>query len=85
MTMSGLARLSEPLLLFVAHWAEVAKPPAGITRGELFETVGHRKQITFHDLRATGITFLAMRGDSDQLVRDKAGHADFSTTLGYWT
>ena len=39
--------------------------------------------IRFHDLRATGITYMAIRGDSDQDVRERAGHADFETTLLY--
>jgi hypothetical protein len=41
------------------------------------------RMMRFHDLRATGITYLALRGDSDHQVRDRAGHTDFKTTLEY--
>ena len=36
---------------------------AGVTREELFINDRTRKWITFHDLRATGITWRAVRGD----------------------
>jgi hypothetical protein len=36
---------------------------AGVTRAELFAGDKTRKAITFHDLRATGITWMAIRGD----------------------
>jgi hypothetical protein len=38
--------------------------------------------ITFHDLRATGITWLAIRGDAPQAIQARAGHTDYATTLG---
>lgn len=42
-----------------------------------------RKAITFHDLRATGITWCAIRGDEPLRIMQRAGHADFETTKIY--
>jgi integrase len=56
---------------------------AGVTRAELFGTDGTSKSLTFHDLRATGITRLVIRGDDHQKIRQWPGHEEFSTTLGY--
>jgi integrase len=57
---------------------------AGVTRAELF-VMGDatRKAMTFHDLRATGITWCAVRGDDPLKVKQRAGHRTFSTTEGY--
>jgi len=56
---------------------------AGVRRRELFITDAARKQITFHDLRATGITWCAVRGDEPLRIKQRAGHSSFSTTEGY--
>ncbi len=57
---------------------------AGVTRAELFaEKDATRKAITFHDLRATGITWMAARGDDPLRIKQRAGHSSFSTTEGY--
>lgn len=56
---------------------------AGIKRRELFEGGDTRKNITFHDLRATGITWLAVRGDEPLKIKSRAGHSGFGTTEGY--
>jgi hypothetical protein len=45
--------------------------------------VGARKAMTFHDLRATGLTWLAVRGDDPLKIKQRAGHAAFTTTEGY--
>jgi hypothetical protein len=42
-----------------------------------------RKAITFHDLRATGITWMAIRGDEPIKIMRRAGHENMSTTMGY--
>ena len=42
-----------------------------------------RKRLTFHDLRATGITWRTMRGENPFLVQGAAGHKSFSTKEGY--
>jgi integrase len=56
---------------------------AGVTRADLFERSKTRKPITFHDLRATGITWMAVRGDDPLTIMARAGHVEFKTTLGY--
>ena len=39
--------------------------------------------MTFHDLRATGLAWLALRGDDSLKIMQRAGHTDFVTTQGY--
>lgn len=39
-------------------------------------------RLTFHDLRATGITWMAVRGEPLR-IKQRAGHRSFSTTEGY--
>jgi integrase len=56
---------------------------AGVTRAELHTTDATRKAMTFHDLRATGLTWLAIRGDDPLKIKQRAGHSSFSTTEGY--
>lgn len=56
---------------------------AGLDRAELRTSPRTRKAITFHDLRATGLTWLAVRGDDPLKIMQRAGHADFGTTQGY--
>ena len=56
---------------------------AGITRAELFSPSATSRAITFHDLRATGITWMAVRGDAPMVIMQRAGHTDISTTMGY--
>ena len=56
---------------------------AGVTRSELYTTDATRKAMTFHDLRATGLTWLAIRGDDPLKIKQRAGHAAFATTEGY--
>jgi integrase len=58
---------------------------AGVVRGELHAGAGDatRKQLTWHDLRATGITWRAVRGDDPLRIQHDAGHRNFSTTQGY--
>jgi integrase len=55
----------------------------GVTRADLFTSDATRKALTFHDLRATGITWCAMRGDDPLKIMQRAGHADFETTRIY--
>jgi len=56
---------------------------AKVKRSELFTTDATRKAVTFHDLRATGITWCAVRGDDPLKIKQRAGHAGFGTTEGY--
>ncbi len=53
---------------------------AGVKRADLFTTDATRKAITFHDLRATGMTWCAVRGDEPLKIMQRAGHSDFETT-----
>jgi integrase len=56
---------------------------AGVDRAERFVSDKTRKNITFHDLRATGLTWMAVRGDDPLKIKHRAGHVDFSTTEIY--
>ena len=56
---------------------------ADVKRAELHETTRTRKAMTWHDLRATGLTWLAIRGDDPLKIKQRAGHAAFTTTEGY--
>ncbi len=54
---------------------------ADIERDDLFTSDATRKAVTFHDLRATGITWCAVRGDDPLKIMQRAGHTvEFSTT-----
>ena len=56
----------------------------GVTREELFvQGDPTRKAITFYDLRATGITWMALRNDNPMAIKQRAGHRRFETTEGY--
>jgi integrase len=56
---------------------------ANVKRAELHVSTPTRKAMTFHDLRATGITWMAIRGDDPLRIQQRAGHEDFATTQGY--
>jgi len=56
---------------------------AGVTRAALHTASPTHVRITFHDLRATGITWLAVRGDDPLKIKSRAGHSDFKTTELY--
>lgn len=56
---------------------------AGVTRADLFAEDATRKRLRFHDLRATGLTWMAVRGDDPLKIKQRAGHTTFSTTEGY--
>lgn len=58
---------------------------AGVTRTELHapKDDATRKNVTFHDLRATGITWAAVRGDDPLKIMQRAGHRSFATTQRY--
>jgi integrase len=54
---------------------------AGVTRSELHDTkCKTSKALTFHDLRATGLTWMAVRGDDPLKIMQRAGHSNFGTT-----
>ncbi len=56
---------------------------AKVTRAKLYVSSKTRKQITWYDLRATGVTWRAIRGDNPIAIMQHAGHADFKTTQVY--
>lgn len=56
---------------------------AGITRPDLFARDATRTPMTYHDLRATGITWRAVRGDAPFKLQASAGHSSVSTTEKY--
>jgi len=56
---------------------------AGVTRQALHVTRKTTKRITFHDLRATGITWAAIRGDDALKIMSRSGHVTHSTMLIY--
>jgi hypothetical protein len=56
---------------------------AGIRRHELFDTDETRKRLRFHDLRSTGLTWMAIRGDDPLKIQQRAGHTSFEMTQKY--
>jgi integrase len=56
---------------------------AGATRADLFEDSATTKNVTFYDLRATGITWEALAGTEPLRIQQRAGHERFETTQGY--
>jgi integrase len=61
------------------RWLKKAK----VERAELHNATPTRKRMTFHDLRATGITWCAIRGDEPLRIKQRAGHKQLSTTEIY--
>jgi integrase len=58
-------------------------PWAGVTRAELFADDETRAPLTFHDLRATGLTWRAVRGDDALKIQRAVGHKSLATTQRY--
>jgi integrase len=56
---------------------------AGVSRAALHDATETSLALRFHDLRATGITWAAIRGDSPLEIRDRAGHAELEQTNEY--
>ena len=62
---------------------------AGLTRVELYpppkdgSVARTWAPLTFHDLRGTGVTWMALRGDEPLVIQQRAGHEHFSTTQRY--
>jgi hypothetical protein len=68
------------------EWAERLRKYLGwadVTRSDLFADDDTRRQLSFHDLRHSGITWRAVRGDEPLKVQRAAGHDDFRTTQRY--
>lgn len=80
----GRERLVEmPPLHYLAARLRKYLQWASVARKELYRTTRTSKQITWHDLRATAATWLAIRGEAPQSVMAKCGHENMETTLGY--
>ncbi len=56
---------------------------AGADRPELHKGTATSKQLRWHDLRATGATWLAVRGDEPLKIKQRCGHQTFGTTELY--
>jgi len=56
---------------------------AGVAREDLMADDELRAPITFHNLRDTGLTWMAIRGDDPLRIQWRAGHTQFATTQGY--
>jgi len=56
---------------------------AKVKRPELFATTDASKRVRFHDLRASGLTWMAIRGDSPVHIKLVAGHTAFEMTSKY--
>lgn len=63
---------------------------AGLTRAELHappkddpNVAATWAPLTFHDLRGTGVTWMALRGDEPLVIQQRAGHKDFATSQRY--
>jgi hypothetical protein len=63
----------------VRRWLHIA----GVRRPEPHQRSPTRKPLTWHDLRATGATWMAVRGDDPLKIKQRCGHATFSTTELY--
>src|SRR5262249_15475309 len=74
-TLPPVQNLGEPLRKYL--------PWAGVTRPELFADDETRAPLTFHDLRATGITWRAVRGDDPLKIQRAVGHRSLTTTQRY--
>lgn len=56
---------------------------AGLERADIHTADETRKPLSWHDLRATGLTWMAVRGDEPLKIMQRAGHTDFATTQLY--
>lgn len=55
----------------------------GVRRDALHTSDATRTPMVFHCLRDTGLTHMAVRGDSPIVIQWAGGHTDFKTTQGY--
>lgn len=56
---------------------------ANVKRHDLHNGDATRKQLTFHDLRSTCLTFMAVRGDPTLTIAARAGHSTSKQTEEY--
>jgi integrase len=83
---AGDSPLLVPSMPPAEDWAETFRDHlrrAGIDRAELFVDDETHRQIRFYDLRSSGLTWRALRGDHAQAMHEASGHEDYNTTLTY--
>ncbi len=56
---------------------------AQVKRAALFRNDASCKRLRFHDLRGTGLTWMAIRGDDPLKIQQRAGHTTFDMTQKY--
>jgi integrase len=56
---------------------------AQIRRAALYRNDATSKRLRFHDLRGTGLTWMAIRGDDPLKIQQRAGHTSFEMTQKY--
>jgi hypothetical protein len=56
---------------------------AQVRRAALFRNDATSKRLRFHDLRGTGLTWMAIRGDDPLKMQQRAGHTTFEMTRKY--
>jgi integrase len=56
---------------------------ANVRRPALHVSTATSQRLTWHDLRATGATWMAVRGDDAHKIMQRCGHRSFSTTMLY--
>jgi integrase len=56
---------------------------AQVRRAALFRNDASSKRLRFHDLRGTGLTWMAIRGDDALKIQQRAGHTTFEMTQKY--
>lgn len=78
--MPPIESLASRLRRYMGWALEDAGMPA---REELFADDETRRPLTWHDLRHTGITWRAVRGDEPLKVQRASGHSDLRTTQRY--
>lgn len=79
----GTGRVAPPMLAKLAPFLHRCLEAAKVKRAVLFANTKTQKRITFYDLRATGITWMAVRGDKPEVIKRRAGHNRYETTEGY--
>ena len=72
-----------PSLSILSRKLHVYLARAHVERADLHTSDVTRRAIRFHDLRASGITWCAIRGDDPLKISQRAGHASFETTRIY--
>jgi len=56
---------------------------AGVTRAELFISDATRINLRWHDLRASTVTWMAVRGETAEKIMQRVGHEDWDTMKKY--